>query len=50
MPAVTESNETWAIQFLELDYETTNEILTQSLDAGAALSNTQIPIFAITCR
>lgn len=52
MPAVTESNETWADSVFGVegfDYETTNEILTQSLDAGAALSNTQIPIFAISC-
>lgn len=52
LPAVTESNETWADSVFGVegfDYETTNEILTQSLDAGAALSNTPIPVFAITC-
>ena len=52
MPAVTESNETWADSVFGVegfDYETTNEILSQSLDAGAALSNTPVPVFAITC-
>ena len=50
LPAVQDSDASWADKVFGVegfDYETTNDVLEQSLEAGADLMDLRIPLFAI---